>query len=260
MVIPKPSAVDNASKAAFYRRYRPSFPRALLNHLLQRVKNGALLDLGCGTGRVTVPLAPNFRDVVAVDPDATMIDEGQKHAFEAGVTNIRWLVDRAEEFVPPPVKFNLITIGDAFHRLDQDLVLDEAGGLLADSGGIGILQSWDTLSGTEPWHRVVAEIVKQWCGGASVFSHQPNSPELYGAALRRHGLKEVETVSFAAPHMWTPGSVVGNLHSTSCCSKSALDDRADEFAQQVIRAVRPFEVEGGLPELLHFSYTFGRLG
>jgi ubiquinone/menaquinone biosynthesis C-methylase UbiE len=160
MIDPQLSTQGTASKAYFYRRYRPPVPRGLLNHILGRVKNGGLLDLGCGTGRVAVALAPHFREVVAVDPDAEMVDEGRKHALEARVSNINWHVSRAEEFAAPLGKFDLITIGDAFHRLDQDRVLEEARCWLADSGGIAIIQSRDSLSGTEPWHRIVADIVE----------------------------------------------------------------------------------------------------
>lgn len=54
-----------------------------------------------------------------------------------------------------------------------------------------------------------------------------------------------------------------------CCGKSPFDellleiaprDRSEEFADRVSRALQPFEVNESLPEILHFSYTFGRLG
>src|SRR5689334_14466083 len=99
------------TKAYFYRRYRPPLPRALLNGVASRVQNDALLDLGCGPGRVTVPLAPFFREVIAVDPDTDMIDEARRHALEANVSNIHWHVGTAEEFDAPLGKFDLITIG-----------------------------------------------------------------------------------------------------------------------------------------------------
>jgi hypothetical protein len=85
-------------------------------------------------------------------------------------------------------------------------------------------------------------------------------PEEHEAALRRHKLREVGTISFIEQHVWSVESIVGNLHSTSYCTKSALGDRSEEFVDHVTRAVQAFEINGGLPEVLHFSYTFGRLG
>lgn len=259
MVDTQSSSECLTSKAQFYRRYRPPLPKALLNHVRGRAKNGSLLDVGCGPGRVAVVLAPHFREVVAVDPDADMIDEGRKHALEAGASNICWHAGRAEQFSSPRGKFDLITFGDSFHRLDQDRVLDQTRRWLADAGGVAILQSWDTLSGTEPWHRVVAGIVEQY-SGRPTFSYEPASCERYAAALRRHGFSQVETVSFSEPYLWSAGSVVGNLHSTGYCARAALGARSEEFVEQVTRALQAFEINGALPEILHFSYTFGRLG
>jgi len=255
MIDSQPSSEGAFDKAQFYRRYRPPLPSALLNDILARVRTGALLDLGCGTGRVAVALAGHFREVVAVDPDAEMIEEGRKNGFEARASNITWHLACAEEFTAPLRRFDLITIGDAFHRLDQNRVLSKSKHWLTKSAGIAILQSRDSLNGTEPWHRVVAEIVEQWSGAPP---YEPASPQDYETALRRHDFTEVETVRFVEQHVWSAASVVGNLHSTGYCSKSVLGDRSEEFVDQVTLALQAFVRNGGLPELLQFSYTFGR--
>ncbi|MGW4090253.1 methyltransferase domain-containing protein [Nocardia sp. NPDC004750] len=54
-----------------YARYRPDSPRRFFDELVRRLRldgAGRLLDLGCGTGQLTVPLARHMADAVGMDP------------------------------------------------------------------------------------------------------------------------------------------------------------------------------------------------
>src|SRR5438445_13790525 len=108
-----------AGTATYYVRYRPPYPDAFLFDLRSHAKStgfGSLLDLACGPGRVAIPMAPYFNSVLAVDVEAEMIAVGKREASRRGVTNIAWLVERAEDLQLPSHSVELITIGEAFHR------------------------------------------------------------------------------------------------------------------------------------------------
>ena len=52
--------------AWYYARFRPPYPDALLDYLISKFELGGrsnLLDLGCGTGQVAIPLSRHFRQV-----------------------------------------------------------------------------------------------------------------------------------------------------------------------------------------------------
>jgi ubiquinone/menaquinone biosynthesis C-methylase UbiE len=51
-----------------------------------------------------------------------MIAVGQHEATQRSVHNITWMVGKAEDLEAPPASCALITIGAAFHRLDQQRV------------------------------------------------------------------------------------------------------------------------------------------
>ena len=59
------------SAVAYYAQYRPSYPQGLVDALAARTGlNGTqrVLDIGCGSGQMTIPLARHAQEVVAIDP------------------------------------------------------------------------------------------------------------------------------------------------------------------------------------------------
>ena len=108
-----------AGAAPHYRNGRPPYSPALETILTQELGldgAGRLLDVGCGPGVLTTRLAPLFKDVVGLDPDADMLAAGRRAAQEAGVANIRWVQALAEDLpAAAPGPYRLITFGQSFH-------------------------------------------------------------------------------------------------------------------------------------------------
>lgn len=52
--------------------------------------SGRALDFGCGVGRLTIPLARHFREVVGVDVSAAMLREARANCERAGIANARF--------------------------------------------------------------------------------------------------------------------------------------------------------------------------
>jgi len=111
--------------AVYYDRYRLPYPEATLIDLVLRAgvsKRGRLLDLACGTGQLAFPLRWWFCEVWPVDQEPDMVDLVRAKAAAVGAGNIRPLVSSAETLHADPGYFELAVIGNAFHRLDRDLV------------------------------------------------------------------------------------------------------------------------------------------
>src|SRR3981081_1378157 len=67
-----------AGTAWYYARYRPNYPTVFFDDVVDRFGldgTGRLLDLGCGTGQLTIPLAPHFTEAVSMDPEPDMLAE-----------------------------------------------------------------------------------------------------------------------------------------------------------------------------------------
>ena len=176
---PDKSTDPYAGTAEAYARYRVPYPAELLDDLRHRASvtgQGRLLDLACGPGRVALPLAPYFSEVWAVDQEPEMVKVGSTRAQRQGLSNIRWMVGRAEELVASPGSFDLVTIGEAFHRLDQQLIAERAMKWLALGRGLATLGCFSVMQGREPWHDILRAVVRRWRGDGSSVARSAQLP------------------------------------------------------------------------------------
>lgn len=256
-----------ASTASYYARYRVPYPRCLLQDLVQRAGvtgEGRLLDLACGPGRVAFGLADAFEEILAVDSEPEMIAEGKQEAARRGVHHIEWSVGKAESLLAPSYWFELITIGEALHRLDQQKVTEQARIWLQRGHCLSVIGTCSRAEDWEPWQRVVAEIVHKWTGrvvstGGVSTAHVPGGgTEHTEWVLQQSGFVEVSSYTFRVPHDWNLESILGNLYSLSVCSKRVLGNNADAFATDLKAALLAHDPGGRYHETMHFGYTLGR--
>jgi SAM-dependent methyltransferase len=128
-----------AGAAPYYDRGRlPNAPglAGALKQALGLDGRGRLLDVGCGPGTVTLPLAGLFQEVVGLDADPGMIREARRIASERGVINASWVQGRAEELPAVLGTFNVITFAASFHWMDRSLVAGIVRGMLEPGGAV----------------------------------------------------------------------------------------------------------------------------
>src|SRR5512144_2037025 len=148
----RPDAFSGTADA--YARFRPPYPPILLDDLLERaaVGTGVLVDLATGPGRIALDLAARFARVVAIDLEPDMIEVGRRRAAERGIANVEWHVGRAEDLDVAPSSVDLVTIGEAFHRLEQSVIAAKAFGWLRPGGCLATLGTEGRFSGDAEWH------------------------------------------------------------------------------------------------------------
>lgn len=80
-----------------------------------------VLDLGCGSGQLSLPVAEQVAWVTAVDVSPVMCDLLQDKAAAAGVTNISTQTAAMQELSLPPASYDLVISNYAMHHvLDSD--------------------------------------------------------------------------------------------------------------------------------------------
>jgi SAM-dependent methyltransferase len=260
----KPDAFTGT--AVYYSRYRVQYPKILFEDLIKRTAPppvGKLLDLASGTGRIAIPLASRFSQVWANDVDSDMIAVGKVEAKKYNVRNIEWLIGKAEEIKMEPDSIDLITIGEAFHRLDQNLITNLALRWLKPGGHIAIIGCYGILSGKELWHDIVKKIAGKFTSQNFSGTGEPKvygegmGPEHSRLALQYKRFDECDSYSFVFPHHWTIESIIGNLYSTSLCSKKVLGDNAEEFESEIKTALKKIDKRGHFFENIRCGYTHG---
>jgi SAM-dependent methyltransferase len=272
MPAPMPDLPPNLRPDAFagladdYVRYRVPYPREILEGLLEdaRLPPGAhLLDLACGPGRVALRIADRFAEVWAVDLEPDMIEAGRREAERLGIGNVRWAVGRAEEFDASPGEFDLITIGEAFHRLDRPRVAAMAYGWLKPGGGFVTLGPRMEDETAPPWRRIVAGVVRDFIGeparrlgGANATLDREFADERL--AIRDAGFIALANRSFAVPHEWTLAALLGNARSNSTLSRRALGERQAEFEATLAKALLSLDPSGRYREEINWGYTFAK--
>jgi SAM-dependent methyltransferase len=80
---------------------------------------GPVLELGCGTGRVTIPLARRSSDITGIDNSLPMLIRAREKATAAGVS-IKWIRADIRQF-PLKKKSNLILFpfGSIWHLIED---------------------------------------------------------------------------------------------------------------------------------------------
>lgn len=245
--------------AEYYSRYRVPYPRDLIDNLIEHVKpgkNSVMLDLACGPGRLTIPLSHVFNKVIAVDIDPGMVAAGKNEAKKQSVDNIEWVTAMAEEVDLYPNSVDLITMGDAFHRLDQSLILDLANRWLKPGGFTSIVGMYAIWRGNEKWHKLVSEIIEKWTPLPPVL----NSDEYrdYGLMLKDKGFTDIVNQSFEFKNQCNTDSIIGYLYSTSRCSKKILGEKAQGFESELKEELLKLNNRGFFSENIKCGYTIGK--
>lgn len=93
-----------------------------------------LLEVGCGTGKTAVKLAPFVQSVDATDFANNMIELGRRYAEESGVTNVTFKTEDALA-VPGQDRYDVVLAHSLMHLLqDPDAFLLKVRDVLTDDG------------------------------------------------------------------------------------------------------------------------------
>jgi SAM-dependent methyltransferase len=239
------------SAAPFYARYRAGYPPECFGYLRDRFHlNGeqTVLDLGCGTGQVAIPLAPHVRRVVAVDPEPTMLDEGRRMAAEAGVTNVDWRLGDSYQLSSMDIPaLDLVTMGASFHWMDRPAVLRDLDKMVKPGGCVVVASGGSPADGAAPtWEQIAADVRAKYLGsqrraGSTTYTHPPQRHE---EVLRESPFGDVEIVAWTWDLTRDLDSVVGLQFSYSFSAPAQFGGRRDDFERDLRTALTEAEPSG----------------
>ena len=250
--------------AGFYHRYRRGYPSAVIDTLTGAfglTSDDVVVDLGCGTGQLALPIASRVRAVAGVDPEPDMLARARQAAAEQGVQNASWLLG-ADTDIPALAallgsrRAGAVTIGQALHWMRYRELIPALVPLLRPGGGIAVITNGTPMwLQDSPWSRALRGFLEQWLGrpAASTCGTDDASQLRYRDAMTEAGLGVTET-RYDYTDELDFDHLVGGVYSAI---RLPPPDQRTEFAAQIHAAVAPHA-----PFLEHVPVRmlFGRTG
>jgi ubiquinone/menaquinone biosynthesis C-methylase UbiE len=251
--------------AWYYARYRYCYPQVFIEYLVQRLGlqgQGRMLDLGCGTGQLALPLARYFQQVIGLDPELEMLAEARRLANEAGLTNIEWLAGGSEDLADLKAelgKYRLVTMGSSFHWMNQEATLLQLDHMIEPAGGVVLVSIGDPFKLENEldvaWQAAVQALIRKWLGatrraGSGTYRQPPLSFE---EVLARSPFKRFELYELDDVRHLTLDEIIGTIYSTSYASKAVLGDRQGPFEQDVRETLLRLNPVGNFSEKLQLG-------
>lgn len=262
-----PSRPDDLfrSAAAHYARYRPGYPDTLIVETVRRFGldgTGRVLDLGCGTGQLALPLAAYAAHVVGVDPQPEMLAEAAAAAARRGTANVTWIVgsDRDLPRLAGEIgAVRLAAMGRSFHWMERDATLAALAAIVAPGGGVLICGDGDPFwGGTEPWQVAARETIQRWLGPQRRAGNRlaDAAYEPFEAVLARSAFSRVEVWEVTYPLARPLDALVGHLYSTSYASPAVLGAKRVGFEADLRATLAPFAPDGLFRECITVGVYF----
>lgn len=125
--------------AGSYQQSRPDYPPELFDDLVEHAHLGPgahLLEVGCATGKATLPLARRGFRVTCIEPGAALADQARRNL--AGL-DVEILNAYFENWAPEqPGRFDLVFAATAWHWVDPATRYERAWAALRPGGHLAI--------------------------------------------------------------------------------------------------------------------------
>lgn len=239
-----------------YEEARRSYPVALRQHLAHEgllTPQSVVVDLGAGTGQVARLLAVVAHEVIAIEPEPDMVRVGVEAT--ANFDNIRWQQGSDTDVgrILQHQIVDLVVIGNAFHHLNQPVLLQDLDRLVSGGGAVVVCSSstpvW--LQETD-WSVALRSALSAELG--TDVSSRAGVPDHLGdtTVLARSPFSAVDTWVEERSERRTCESVVGEVVSSA---SGRIDPT---MAARLQAAIEPFASAGSVRETVTTTALIAR--
>jgi SAM-dependent methyltransferase len=148
MTEPTPRRQTFDREAEKYHQARPGYPDPLFEDLFQFSnipRNGMILEIGCGTGQATIPIARKGYAVDCVELGANMAAAARKNL--AQYPKVKVAIGSFEEIPLKETAYDLVISATAFHWVDPKIGYLKVAKILKPGGTIALF--WNLNVRTE---------------------------------------------------------------------------------------------------------------
>jgi SAM-dependent methyltransferase len=203
--------------AALYDEVRPGYPPAIIDAAIARLPaGGSILEIGCGTGQITRPLAMRGCSILALEPGDALAALAARNC--RAYPQVTILQSSFEAWPAQRQAFDMVLSSQAFHWIAPDAGCAKAALVLKPGGAIALIWNLDVSEATPFWQATQA-IYDAWFhppeGDTTVLSLGGRG-HAYGEAIRRCGAFDgVQEVRHAWEKTYRGGDYLKLLHTYS---------------------------------------------
>lgn len=149
-----------------YDAVRPGYPSALIDDIVTLADlptNGSLLEIGCGTGQATIPVAQRGYQMICLDIGPALA--ARAAAKCRSFPNVHIQVGAFEEWTGAAQSFDLVMSATAFHWIPPEIGYPKAAQLLKGSGALAIFSNEHPTPYTDFFanvQEVYQSVVPEW--------------------------------------------------------------------------------------------------
>ena len=152
-----------------YDRARPRYPVQLFDDLCELAQLDAgsrVLEIGCGTGQATLPLAQRGMTIVAVELGENLAAVARRNLAEH--PDVEIVVDTFENWPLPAQPFDAVVAFTSIRWLDAARALPKIAAALRPGGAFVVVNTEHVAGGTAPFFVDVQDCYERW---------DPDTPE-----------------------------------------------------------------------------------
>ena len=249
------------STVRHYVAARPRYSPRLIDDLANVARLGGrsrVLDLGCGPGFLSIPLARHAGSVVGVDPDAAMLDAARAESEAAGVL-VEWRLGSSYDLADDLAPLDLVVMGRSFHWMDRDATLTRLDQLVAPAGAVALVHT-DSVSSREGAWMEIFDALREEFGRVDDHRQHRRSPawDRHPVVLLRSPFSDVRGISVFERRVSTIDELIARALSHSGSSPAVLGDRRAPFEAALRERLLALCPDGLFPETVQSSATIAR--
>ncbi len=159
----------------------------------QSLKGLSVLDIGCGGGLVSEPLARLGAAVTGIDPGPENIAAARAHASGMGIGGIDYRVATAEDIAATGAAYDAVLVLEVVEHVPDVPAFIKTVAPLVKPGGIMVLSTVNRTYKAYAFMIVAAELILRWVPAGTHQWQRFVTPEELRAALRAAGLTPIDT-------------------------------------------------------------------
>jgi len=236
--------------------FRPPYPEAVFAHLAALApRRDAVLDIGCGPGKVSRPLTRSFASVVAVDPSQNMIALGQTLP-DGRAPNLHWINGFAEDAPMDGWSFDLTVAAASIHWMQLDRLFPRLRAHAAPGHVFAAVSGDDAFE--PPWDSEWKSFLAKWVMEVTGRPFEPRWPDAIAGNFGGH-VDVAGREFFAAPFSQSIDDFIKCQHSRDTWAYSKLGSRTEAFDAELAALLAPHAVDGQLAYTVRTLVTWGRI-